>query len=105
MAGVGTILKQAKKMQKAMEEIQAGLENEQIEVSNGGGAVKVMVNGHGVLKSLKIDSEFLKEDVQSVEETILQTINDACAKAKSVSEERMGQATGGFNIPGIPGLF
>jgi len=101
MPGVGKLLKQAQKMQKAMESIQTELETVDIEVSAGGGAVKVTVNGQGALKSLKIDPEFLKEDASTVESVILQAVKDAAAKAKQKSEEEMTKVTGGFSIPGL----
>ena len=99
MAGVGKLLKQAQKMQKAMEAAQAELESLEIEGSAAGGAVKATVNGQGTLKSLKIDPEFLKEDVSSVETSIVAAIQDAADKAKKTSEEKMSSITGGFSLP------
>ncbi len=101
MAGVGKLLKQAQKMQKVMEEVQSGLESELVEVSSGGGAVVVVVNGHGALNSLKLDPEFLKEDAATVESTIVSAINEAPAKAKALSDEKMASVTGGFSLPGL----
>lgn len=101
MPGVGKLLKQAQKMQKAMEGVQAELENQTVEVSNGGGAVKITANGHGAIKSIKLDPEFLKEDASVVESAILEAINEAAAKAKALGEEQMGKVTGGFSIPGL----
>ncbi len=101
MPGVGKLLKQAQKMQKAMEGVQAELENQTVEVSSGGGAVKITANGHGAIKSIKLDPEFLKEDAQVVESAILEAINEAAAKAKALGEEQMGKVTGGFSIPGL----
>ena len=95
------MLKQAQKMQKAMEAVQAELEQMSIEGSAAGGAVRAVVNGQGTLKSIKLDPEFLKEDAESVESSILAAVNDAAAKAKAKSEEEMGKVTGGFGIPGI----
>ncbi len=101
MPGVGKLLKQAQKMQKAMEGVQAELENQTVEVSSGGGAVKITANGHGAIKSIKLDPEFLKEDASVVESAILEAINEAAAKAKALGEEQMGKVTGGFSIPGL----
>lgn len=101
MPGVGKLLKQAQKMQKAMEVVQADLSAKEIEVSSGGGAVKVVVDGHGAVKSLKLDGEFLKEGAEVVESAILEAINEACAKAKSESEAEMSKITGGFSMPGL----
>ena len=49
MAGVGKLLKQAQKMQKAMEAVQTELANTTVEGSAAGGAVKAVVNGQGKL--------------------------------------------------------
>ncbi len=99
MPGVGKLLKQAQKMQKAMEAAQAELESLEIEGSAAGGAVKATVNGQGALKSLKIDPEFLKEDVASVETSIVAAVRDAADKAKKTGEEKMSSITGGFSLP------
>ena len=99
MPGVGKLLKQAQKMQKAMEAAQSELETLVIEGSAAGGAVKATVHGQGALKAIKIDPEFLKEDVASVEASIVAAVQDATTKAKQTSEEKMSSITGGFSLP------
>lgn len=101
MPGVGKLLKQAQKMQKAMETVQAQLAEMTVEGSAAGGAVKAVVNGQGTLKSVKIDPEFLKEDAASVEVSIVAAVEDAAAKARAKSEAEMNKITGGFSIPGL----
>ena len=101
MPGVGKLLKQAQKMQKAMEAVQNELANLEVEGSAAGGAVKAVVSGQGALKSIKLDPEFLKEDVSSVEASIVAAVQDAAEKAKQKSEEEMNKVTGGFSIPGL----
>ena len=101
MAGVGKLLKQAQKMQKAMEAVQTELANTTVEGSAAGGAVKAVVNGQGVLQSIKLDPEFLKEDVASVEASIVAAVEDAASKARAKSEVQMNKIPGGFSIPGL----
>lgn len=101
MPGVGKLLKQAQKMQKAMEAAQAELETLAIEGSAAGGAIKAVVNGQGTLKSIKIDPEFLKEDVASVEASIVAAVDNAVEKAKTQSQEQMNKITGGVSLPGL----
>ena len=96
MAGVGKLLKQAQKMQKKIEEANAALFEEKIEVSHGGGAVKLVVNGQSELKSIEIDPEFLKEDKATIEATLLAAFTEATAKSKALNQERMQAATSGF---------
>lgn len=101
MPGVGKLLKQAQKMQKAMETVQAQLAEMTVEGSAAGGAVKAVVNGQGALKSIKLDPEFLKEDAASIEASIVAAVEDAAAKARAKSETEMNKITGGFSIPGL----
>ena len=101
MPGVGKLLKQAQKMQKKMEALQEELALREIEISSGGGAVKIKVNGQQEVMDIVLDDEFLKEDKEFVEETILNAIQEALAKAKEMNEEEMGKITGGLNFTGL----
>ena len=101
MPGVGKLLKQAQKMQKKMEALQEELALREIEISSGGGAVKIKVNGQQEVMAVTLDEEFLKEDKEFVEETILNAIQEALAKAKETNEEEMGKITGGLDFPGL----
>ena len=101
MVGVGKLLKQAQKMQQKMEEAQALLAEEIIEVSGGGGAVSIKISGQGEFKDLKLDPEFLKEDAEFVSEAILQALVDATEQAKKKNDDAMGGLTGGMQMPGL----
>ena len=101
MVGVGKLLKQAQKMQQKMEEAQAELSNEIIDVSGGGGAVSIKITGQGEFKELKLDPEFLKEDSAFVAEAILQAVVDASEQAKKKNDEAMSGLTGGMQMPGL----
>ncbi|MGB0743459.1 MAG: YbaB/EbfC family nucleoid-associated protein [Opitutales bacterium] len=104
MAGVGKLLKQAQKMQKQMEAIQEELAETVLEVSSGGGAITIKINGQSEVQSIKIDPEFLKEDAEFVEEALLAAVKEASAKAKETSEEAMSAVAGGMG-GGFPGLI
>ena len=101
MPGVVKLLKQAQKMQKLMEEAQAKLSDEVLEVSGGGGAVTIKISGQGEFKELTLDPDFLKEDPEFVSEAILQAIVDATEQAKKKSDDAMGSLTGGVQMPGF----
>ena len=100
MAGVGKLLKQAQKMQKQMQVAQDSLANTLIKVSSGGGAIAIEITGQGEFKCIEIDPEFLKEDVEFVQETLLLAIQEASSKAKEKQESLMGSVSGG-----VQGLF
>ena len=88
-------------MQKLMEEAQAKLSEEILEVSGGGGAVTIKISGQGEFQDLQLDSEFLKEDPDFVSEAILQTVKDAAEQAKKKSDDAMGSLTSGVQMPGF----
>ena len=101
MVGVGKLLKQAQKMQQKMEEAQASLSEEVLEVTGGGGAVSIKISGMGEFKDIKLDADFLKEDPEFVSEAILQAIVDASEQAKKKNDDAMSGLTGGMQMPGL----
>jgi DNA-binding YbaB/EbfC family protein len=101
MAGVGKLLKQAQKMQRQIEDMQKSLEARELDISAGGGAVQVKVNGAGKFLTLKLDPEFLKEDPKLIEETILQAVQEAATKAKALNDSEMQRISSGFQMPGL----
>jgi recombination protein RecR len=101
MAGVGKLLKQAQKMQRGIAEAQQQLAAERLEVSHGGGAIRVTVDGHGLVHGLSIDPEFLKEEKSVVEQALVLALQEASAKARALHEATMSKATAGFSLPGM----
>lgn len=101
MAGVGKLLKQAQKMQRQIEELQKSLEARELDISSGGGAVQVKINGAGKFLALKLDPEFLKEDPKLIEETLLNAVQEAATKAKALNDSEMQRVSAGFQMPGL----
>jgi len=95
------MLKQAAKMQRQIDGLQSELEKHEIEVTSGGGAVAIRINGQGKFLSIRLDPEFLKEDAKLVEETVLAAVQDAAAKAKTYNEAEMQKITAAFQMPGV----
>ncbi len=99
---INQIMKQAKKMQAKMAEMQEQLGKKTIESSVGGGMVKVVANGKQEILSVKIDPEVVNpEDVEMLEDLILSAVNDALRKSKEMVSEEMAKLTGGLKIPGL----
>lgn len=101
MAGLGKMLKQAAKMQRQIDGLQSELEKHEIEVTSGGGAIVIKINGQGKFLSVKLDPEFLKEDVKFVEETLLAAVQEAAAKSKEYNDAEMQKVTSAFQMPGM----
>ncbi len=93
MAGVGKLLKQAQKMQRSIESLQLQLEAKEIDITSGGGAVKIKINGAGKFLALTLDPEFLKEDARFVADTLLLAMQDAAKQAKEFNDAEMQKVT------------
>ncbi|MEI8173273.1 MAG: YbaB/EbfC family nucleoid-associated protein, partial [Deltaproteobacteria bacterium] len=98
----GNIMKQAKKIQEKMAQMQAELETKTVEASAGGGMVAVVVNGKFEILSLKIDKEVVNpDDVDMLQDLIVAAVNEGVRKAQEMTAAEMSKITGGFNIPGL----
>jgi nucleoid-associated protein EbfC len=99
---MGNLLKQAQKMQKAMDEAREKLKTCTVEGSSGGGMVKATVTGDGQLEALEISDGALRAGDKSVlEGLVLEAVRDGIARATREREERMAEVTGGLNLPGL----
>ena len=99
------LLKQARDVQKKIEEVQNELDDLTIDGESGGGMVKVVVNGKQQLLELEIDPDAIKEDKELLEDLIISAVNNALSKSLEESQQRMNAVTGnmlgGMNIPGM----
>jgi nucleoid-associated protein EbfC len=99
---LGNIMKQAKKMQERMGQLQQELETRTIEAQAGGGMVRVVVNGKFEVVSLKIEKEVVNpEDVEMLQDLIAAAVNEGVPKAQEMTSQEMAKITGGLNIPGM----
>ncbi len=98
---MGSLMSQAKKMQKEIERIQQEAAKEITQVSVGGGMVSVSANGDGEIVEIKISKELLSDDIDMLEDLLLSGVNEAIRKAKEKVKEKMSALTGGMNIPGL----
>ena len=101
MVGVGKLLKQAQKMQRGVEALQTELDAKEIDVTSGGGAVKIKINGNGKFLSLEMDPELLKEDAKLISETLLLAVQDAANQSKEYNDTKMQKVTSAFQMPGF----
>ena len=99
---MNNIMKQAQKMQKQMADMQEELANRTLEVSSGGGAVKVTVNGEKQLTSLEISPEVVDpDDVEMLQDLVLSAVNEAVRQMDEAVNSQMSKITGGMNLPGM----
>ena len=99
------IMKQAQKMQKKMEEIQAKAAEEIVEATAGGGMVAVKVNGKQEVVSIAIEKSVVDpEDLEMLQDLIVAAVNEGIKRSKDMVSERMSSLTGGLGI-NFPGVF
>ncbi len=102
MQNFGTIMKQAKKMQERMLQLQEELAAKTVEATAGGGMVSVVVNGKFEILSLKIDKEVINpDDVEMLQDLVVAAVNEGIRKAQEMASSEMGKITGGMQIPGL----
>jgi len=100
--GLGNMMKQFQQMQAKMEEIQAELEQTEVEGTSGGGMVKVTLNGKMDITNISIDPEVVDpDDVEMLQDLIVGAVNQAKEKAQQLQAEKMSALTGGLNLPGL----
>ena len=93
---------QAQKLQEKLAKAQQELSNTTLEVSSGGGAIKVTINGQQKIQSVKISPEVINpDDVELLEDLVLTAVNEAIGKSQELAAKHLGELTGGLKIPGL----
>ena len=84
--------------------MQEDLKKRTVEVTAGGGAVKIVMSGEKEVKDLKIDPAAVDpEDVEMLQDLLSAAFNEATKKVDEMMANEMGKLTGGMGLP--PGLF
>ena len=98
----GNPQKMMKQLQQAQERVQKEISALEIEATAGGGMVRVMLDGHKNVKSLKIDPEVVsKDDVEMLQDLVTAAVNEAARKVDEAVQEKIGGLTGGMKLPGM----
>jgi DNA-binding YbaB/EbfC family protein len=96
------MMQQAQKLQEKLAKAQQELSNTTLEVSSGGGAVTVTVNGQQQIKSIKISPEVVDaDDVEMLEDLVLTAVSEAISQSQELAAKQLGGLTGGLKIPGL----
>jgi hypothetical protein len=99
---IGSLLRQAQKMQREVKRVQDELKERVVEGTAGGGAVKASVNGNRDLVALKIQKEAVDvQDLGMLEDLIIAAVGAAMKRAEELQKAEMSKVTGGLNLPGL----
>lgn len=94
---MNNLMKQAQKMQQKMQETQEALAEKTLEMTSGGGAVKIVISGKKEIKEIKINPEVVDpDDVEMLEDLILSAVNEAIRQADEMCNQEMNKITGGI---------
>ncbi len=100
------MMKQVQEMQRKMAQAQEELAVETVEASAGGGVVTVVVTGSLEIKEVRINPDAVDpEDVEMLQDLVVAATNEALRAAQDLASTKLGGATGGLDLPNIPGLF
>ncbi len=108
--GMGGMMRQIQKMQEDMAAAQEQLANETVEVSVGGGAVKVVITGHQRVQSITINKDMVDtsddEWLNDLQDLVVLAVNQAIEDSQTMAARKMEDITGGLgDIPGLGGLL
>lgn len=108
------MMKQAQNLQQKLKDTQDELSKAEVIGESAGGAVRVVCDGQGKFKSIKLSPEAINPEnpssvdadaVEMLEDVITTAILQASKKATDEMETKMKSITGGLNIPGLSGLL
>jgi len=96
------MLKDLQKMQTKMSQAQTNLQSQSFEAEAGGGMVKVVINGQGIITSIKLNPNAVdKDDVEALEDLVMAAVNAAVKKKDDATSSSMNELTQGMKIPGL----
>jgi len=102
MKNIGSIMKQAQKMQAQIAKVQEELAQKTVEASAGGGMVTVVVNGKQEVMSITIEPEVIDaSDKEMLQDLVVAAVNEGLRKSQEMVSEEMKKITGGLQIPGL----
>ncbi|MFZ8999829.1 MAG: YbaB/EbfC family nucleoid-associated protein [Bacteriovoracaceae bacterium] len=102
MANMNQLMKQAQQMQAKMATLQKELEARELDVSSGGGMVKVKITGKQEILEVKLDPECVDpNDIEMLEELIKTGVNQAVKESQDMVSKAMSKVTGGLKVPGL----
>jgi DNA-binding YbaB/EbfC family protein len=93
------MMKQLQQLQQQIETTQAQLAEETVEITVGGGAVKVVMTGDQHCRAVELDPALLEDaDPEMLQDLLLTAFNAALDKSREMAAERLGPLAGGLPI-------
>ena len=106
MGNMAGMMKKVQKMQNDMKKMQDELKRKTVDVTSGGGAVKITMNGEKQVVNLVIDPAAVDpEDVEMLQDLVMAAVNEAIRQIEDLEEDEMNSITSGLGgMGGFGGL-
>jgi DNA-binding YbaB/EbfC family protein len=89
-----------------MQQLQEELKDKTIEISEGGGSCRILINGHQEVRAVHIERALLAAgQAEQLEALLVKTINKAIAESRNIIKNEIGKMTGGIDFSSISGMF
>jgi len=89
------MMAQLQRMQEQMEQAQRSLAEETVEVSAGGGAVRIVMTGAQECKAVKLDPALVGDgDAEMLQDLILVAVNQAVQESQEMAAAKLGPLAG-----------
>jgi DNA-binding YbaB/EbfC family protein len=96
------VLRQAQDLQAKLLKAQQELAEMTTEVSSGGGAIKIVVDGQQRIRSVTISPEVINaEDIEMLQDLVMTAVNEAIQKSQELAANHLSGLTGGLKLPGM----
>ena len=104
MANMSGMMKKVHKMQNQMKKMQDEIKHKTVDVSVGGGAVMITMNGDKQVQTVKIDPAAVDpEEVEMLQDLIVSAVNEASKKVDDMLQTEMSKLTSSLGLP--PGMI
>ena len=104
MGNMAGMMKRVQKMQNEMKKMQDELKRKTVDVTAGGGAVKIVMDGEKQVQSLTLDPAAVDpEDVEMLQDLLTAAFNEATRKVDDMMKTEMGKLASGLGLP--PGMI
>src|SRR4030066_305202 len=96
------VFRQAQELQAKLAKAKQELADMTTEVSSGGSAIKIVVDGQQRIRSVSISPEVINaEDAEMLEDLVMAAVNEAIQKSQELAASPLSSITGGLKIRGL----
>lgn len=99
--GMNELMRQAARMQRKIDALKSEMKDQEVSAKSAGDKVEVTVTCEGKLRSIAIDPDFLKEDVELAMDAVCAAANAALDVADKKVDAEVQKVTGGLKMPGM----